>query len=316
MPPWSVAGASVPGTTHKRTDMPCQDKLAWREIDDCLVLVLADGAGSAARSSEGARLAVDSAIASVTRELDRQVPLRCSGWLPIMVRVVAAARSALDAAAQGESLRDYATTLTCAVATPRHLVVAQIGDAMVAVQTQTGEMFTFMPPQRPGQFANQTWFITDERALDRVDIRYCPIPVRAVMATTDALLPVAIDPYGEPFHPFWEPIVRRLGRADVGRLPAVTEEVTSLLESERICARVDDDKTLVVAIRTEFTDGASVSRVSAPPATAEDHWSERNEPMKPQRPRHRMNARRARVARRIFALRKRPRSHRGFGWRR
>ena len=170
-----------------------------------------------------------------------------------MMSVVAAARSALVEAAPVASLSDYATTLTCAVAAgSRHVVIAHIGDAMVAIQRQSGELFTCMPPQRAGEYVNQTRFLTDDDALDHIDIRYLPIPARAVMAVTDGLLPVVTDRYGEPFTPFWIPVIGRVEQAVRDLQPAmIIEQIRSLLESDRICAHVDDDKTLVVATRTE-----------------------------------------------------------------
>ena len=255
MAPWFVAGASARGSAHLRTDTPCQDNLAYKVIGDCLLMVLADGAGSAPRSREGAQRAVAWATGALTEELNRHVPLAASGWKPLMVSVVAAARSALVDVAPAESLRDYATTLTCAVAGgSRHLVIAQIGDAMVAAQSRSGEMFTCMPPQRAGEYANQTRFITDDDALDRVDVRYLPVPVHALMAVTDGLLPVVTDRYGEPFTPFWRPVIGRVDQAARDGLSpqTVVVQIRSLLESERICARVDDDKTLVVATRSEI----------------------------------------------------------------
>ena len=239
-----------------RTDAPCQDCLEYDVVEDCLLVVLADGAGSAPRSREGAQRAVESAIGALTKELNHRVPVVASGWKPLMASVVAAARSALVDAAPAESLSDYATTLTCAVAAgSRHIVIAHIGDAMVAIQRYSGEMFTCMPPQRAGTFVNQTRFLTDDDALERVDIRYVPISVRAVMAVTDGLLPVVTDRYGEPFAPFWIPLIGRMEQAARDCEPeTIADQIRSFLESDRIGARVDDDKTLVVATRNEVSD--------------------------------------------------------------
>ena len=256
MTPWFVAGAAVSGTTHRRTNTPCQDYFGYRVGDDSLVMILADGAGSAPRSREGAQSAVDAALTNLTNALDREVPAGRSGWTSLMEQVVAAARSALVEAAGGESLGDYATTLTCAAVSSNHVMIAQIGDAMVVAQSQSGEISAYMSPQRAGEYANQTRFITDDDALDRVVTRYEPIRLHAVMATTDGLLPVATDSHGQPFHPFWRPLVRHVDQAARDGLPpdTVVDQMMSFLESERICARVDDDKTLLVAVRADIPD--------------------------------------------------------------
>ena len=45
---WRVTGASVPGVSHLRSGLPCQDAHAWRqEAGGVLIAAVADGAGSA-----------------------------------------------------------------------------------------------------------------------------------------------------------------------------------------------------------------------------------------------------------------------------
>ena len=56
---WHVVGASVRGTAHEKDDTPCQDAHDYRLLpNNTLLVAVADGAGSADRSAEGAALAV------------------------------------------------------------------------------------------------------------------------------------------------------------------------------------------------------------------------------------------------------------------
>lgn len=223
------------------------------------VMALADGAGSASKSHDGARQAVISAIKVLANAL-RRGPPSASKWKRLMCRAFYSARSALEDLADGAPLRDYATTLTCAAACPDHLVIAQIGDAIVGASLPSKEMRTYMQPQRTGEYANQTCFLTDESALDRVRIEHHEISVNAVFAATDGLLSISTHRHGEPYRPFWEPIIRRVAH-DADTAPG---DLTSLLQSERICARVDDDKTLVVATRADLPDDVSAGANSLP----------------------------------------------------
>jgi hypothetical protein len=60
---WRVIGRSVAGSAHVVRDIPCQDALAWRQLPDGrLILAVADGAGSAARSELGAAAAVEALV--------------------------------------------------------------------------------------------------------------------------------------------------------------------------------------------------------------------------------------------------------------
>jgi Protein phosphatase 2C len=66
-PRWRTVAASVAGTSHGVADEPCGDSCAVREIPfahgrSLLVAVAADGAGSAERGREGARIACETVV--------------------------------------------------------------------------------------------------------------------------------------------------------------------------------------------------------------------------------------------------------------
>ena len=58
---WRIAAASAVGTSHIKSGMPCQDSFLCSVVDSAteasvLIAIVADGAGSAARSDVGAHL--------------------------------------------------------------------------------------------------------------------------------------------------------------------------------------------------------------------------------------------------------------------
>lgn len=80
-PVWRVIGASVQGTSHQKKDVSCQDAHGYRVLPGGVVLVaVADGAGSADRSDEGAQCAVDRATASLETGLAEGLPQGEAGW--------------------------------------------------------------------------------------------------------------------------------------------------------------------------------------------------------------------------------------------
>src|SRR5262245_45254294 len=113
---WRVLGASVVGTSHRKVDKPCQDAHAYRVLPDGALLVVADGAGSAEYSEEGARLAVDTALNALTASVAQGWPSSQQVWGEVFVDAYALARDAVtDLAAQtGAQPRAYASTLLCA----------------------------------------------------------------------------------------------------------------------------------------------------------------------------------------------------------
>lgn len=70
---WRLVYASAVGTSHISADLPCQDacqmQVAWlNDQQPLLVMFLADGAGSVSQGGEGAKLAVNEAMAFMVQK--------------------------------------------------------------------------------------------------------------------------------------------------------------------------------------------------------------------------------------------------------
>jgi hypothetical protein len=247
---WRVLAASVAGVSHRERDLPCQDAHTIRALSDgTLLIAAADGAGSAARSAEGAALAVTQALAAVETALAHEAVAE-RDWRTIMESAFRTARAAIEAtAATGSSpLRDFHTTLTCVVATDANLIVGQIGDGAVVARDGDAELFTAIRPQR-GEYANQAYFLTMDESLDWLEVVVHPHPVSAVAVTTDGLLRLVLRlPDCAPHPAFFQPLLSFVAEAEDRELAAA--ELAAFLDSERVCRRTDDDKTLVLAVRT------------------------------------------------------------------
>jgi hypothetical protein len=242
---WHVVGASVQGTAHARLGVPCQDAHVWRVLPDgTLVLAIADGAGSAARSLEGAQAAVQAALDAMTGGLASPEPCQPEALLR---DVFARARASVAALAAGADtpLPQFATTLMAALVTTDGLSVASLGDGAL-VADAGGELRLASALPQKGEYANETHFLTQDDALDFVQIARCDGPVRAVAATTDGLMRLALRlPDYLPHAPFFQPLFAFAGNGHDG----AADELATFLASERVTARTDDDKTLVIAVR-------------------------------------------------------------------
>ena len=74
-----------------------------------------------------------------------------------------------------------------------------------------------------------------------------PGPVSLVAALTDGLLRLVLDlNRNVPHRPFFEPLVEFA--SDVSDPAAAEAQLADFLASDRVCARTDDDKTLVLAL--------------------------------------------------------------------
>lgn len=144
---WNAAAASVRGASHQKIGSPCQDANAWEIVgNDCFVGAVADGAGSAARGEEGARIAADRAVSFLRERLASGITgeVSDSGIEQILKECMAAARESIYAKAGEEqsSRREFATTLIIVIGCAEFVAAAQIGDgASVASEAAAGSIF-------------------------------------------------------------------------------------------------------------------------------------------------------------------------------
>jgi hypothetical protein len=243
---WRVLGASVPGTAHRRADRPCQDAHAYRALADGALLVTADGAGSAEFAEAGARVAVAAALTALAHNVALGWPSGEQVWRAAFAEAYAAAREAVlqAAAEQGAPPRAFASTLLCAALSADLLAVAQLGDGVAVAQAATGDWFAAAAPQR-GEYANETRFLVQPDALSYVEVQVYAEAVPALAVMTDGLLRLVLDlPTLTPHAPFFNPLLSFATSPD-----ASASALADFLDSPRVNARTDDDKTLVLAVR-------------------------------------------------------------------
>ena len=255
---WRVLGASVCGTSHQKRSQPCQDAWAAKIRDDGLLLAaVADGAGSAARSRDGANCAVEAAIAYLanltfpdltnTENCDREEPDSDLSWEPLLRQTLETAKTAVveQAEAAGLPPRDYASTLILLVASPAAVAVAQVGDGAAVMMDQSGTLTALTQPQQ-GEYANQTTFLTSEGAIAQAEISLQPRPAQGIALFSDGLQRLALQmPEGTPHNGFFSPLFQFINQ-DLESDQA-NEQLQGFLTSPRLSQRTDDDLTLVLA---------------------------------------------------------------------
>lgn len=255
--PWRVVGAAVQGVSHARLDLPCQDAQGYHLLPDGTLLVaLADGAGSARFSEQGADYAVGAALESLSAAFDGVEMGDPADWERRILDSFADARTAVlslaDLSEDAEiTPRDFAATLTCVVASAGRLAVGQIGDGAVVAVDEAGHLFCVTRLQR-GEYANETHFISEDDALDQVVIDVIEMDAAALAVMSDGLIRLALKmPGQQPHAPFFQPLFQFAGTVKEGEDAArkADEQLAEFLTSERVNARTDDDKSLVLAVR-------------------------------------------------------------------
>ncbi len=247
MQQWQMIAASVPGESHLRRGMPCQDAHRVEELDkEGMVAAVADGLGSAPLAERGAQVAVDVAVTTLCATLDRRLPKQEKAWVKALHQAFVTAQSALVAlaAAEARPLADYATTLIVVAVTKRWLAVGQVGDGAVVAQLADGVMTILTRPQR-GEFANETRPLTSPDALAAITYVCRPSQVQALALFTDGVQQLCLDSTDyTPYQPFFAPLFAQICQP-LNRWEAEAALIT-FLQSERLGKRSDDDKTLAL----------------------------------------------------------------------
>jgi len=254
---WTTIARSAIGTRHQEQQLPCQDVAAVRVLGEVAIGAVADGAGSAAYAEVGARVAVETALQYLGRT-ETWLQRRHFSWatLPdfppvallhrLFSKAAHRARQSLNRQAQAREgdLADFACTLLLFVATPDWLAAMQIGDGFIVVRSPDQPYQLLFQPDK-GEFANQTSFLTSPDAIATMQVRLWADAPSFICAGTDGVERVAIRFQDwTAFPPFFEPLEAYL-EEESGPEPEDTYLV-NFLTSDRLNARTDDDKTLLL----------------------------------------------------------------------
>jgi hypothetical protein len=219
-----------------------------------VILVCADGAGSAELSQVGAQIACDrffelayEALRSgtATNAIDRDTTLR---WYQDVRRAIHAEAERREVAA-----RSLACTLLTAVVGEARGTFAQVGDGTIVHRGQGVYESVFWP--QTGDYANVTNFITQDQLEATFEFSSVEAVIDEVALLTDGLQRLVLDFGSMSVHQaFFKPFFTALSSAEHADELAVP--LRSFLDSPGVNERTDDDKTLILASRVR---GSAVS---------------------------------------------------------
>lgn len=252
---WKAIARSAIGTSHQKQQMPCQDYGGCKVLNDMIIGAVADGAGSAKYADIGAELAVKTALAYLAEESVYQQqhfweltsqPLPEEAAKELFANTVKKVVTALQAQADcgGYSLNNLACTLLIVVATPNWVAAMQIGDGFITVRSQKEDLQLLFQPDK-GEYINETTFVTSANALNGMRVCVRSGKHEFICAATDGLERVAIRMSDwTPFVPFFQPLEAYLRK--ISNSEQEDGYLNSFLSSDRLNARTDDDKTLLL----------------------------------------------------------------------
>jgi len=253
---WRYAHSSVRGTSHEKSETPCQDYSLCRVIQssddhEVLIAVVSDGAGSASHSEIGSELACSLFVDEITsylntgnsiRKLDREF---YEEWVIHFQNEVKA-----RAKAMGLSSRDFACTFLSVVIDDSCVVFAQIGDGAIVTNSPEEEdeyVWQFWPQQ--GEYENTTYFVTQTNATGMLQFSLLSGRVCSEIALfTDGIQRLALHYQSQSAHsPFFRPFFAALRDQKEAESDKFTNSLRAFLESDKVNSRTDDDKSLILA---------------------------------------------------------------------
>jgi hypothetical protein len=247
---WRYASGQSTGSAHEKLGKPCQDRMVCTtaNADATLIAVVADGAGTAGLAHIGAEIAV----ATVSSVAQLGVRAGRDDYQDILREGAALARERLLEAARERKAepRDLACTLLAVIVAPIGGGALQIGDGVIVIAEQPMAWRWVFWPQK-GEYANSTFFLSDEKALAQAEVASLPDEVQDVALMSDGLEPLALQFAARIAHePFFRTVLSPLHAVTAhGESPQLSSGLSTLLASPGVRTRTDDDATLVIATR-------------------------------------------------------------------
>jgi hypothetical protein len=246
---WRWAAASAIGTGHISAGTRLQDAYAVEALnEDAVFAIVCDGAGSAQCGAEGAWVVCRHFKVRFRDWFKGQSAMPSNeilhGWLDEV-------RYTLEQAATVRNLtqRDFACTLMLLAASGEEFVAMQIGDSSLV--GQTGSQWDVICWPQNGEYASSTYFVTDDPE-PRPEIVRASNGYSAFALFSDGVGDLALSHLDQAAHEkFFNPMMRPVERIAVGgRLVELSGQLKQYLASEKVNAKTDDDKTLILLSRS------------------------------------------------------------------
>jgi protein phosphatase 2C-like protein len=255
---WRCIAASVIGSSHEKAGGTCQDAndsqiYVLPTGEKVLAAAVADGAGSAACGGEGAASACRVSLGLMKEHFDSGKTVEqitkdsVSSWITVI-------QNLLDDEAKSASLerRDYACTILGLIVGESCTACFQVGDGVMVLADSEERAYghVFWPDR--GEYANTTHFVTEDEALEHLQVESIKRSIVEAALLTDGLQSIALNYQQRTAHePFFKGLFAPLRTVDEGCSHELSNSLAAFLASPRVNEKTDDDKTLVLASRAD-----------------------------------------------------------------
>ncbi len=276
---WTVVGASVPGQSHLKKNIPCQDSHYYENLEASWgIAIVADGAGSVDAAHLGSQFVVEETarlfkalIAEQKWTKSYNLP-SIETWHKLSQKTLRQLRAALEAYARQHQvdLKELSSTLILLIFQPQGLLVTHVGDGRAGYCDAEGKWKALIEPWR-GEYANETVFISsdiwDEGEMDTfVKSHVIEDAPRAFSLLTDGcerhsficnVWDEKTQKYEDPnlpFDRFFDPVVnnlRQMAKHQLSQEEMQAKWAKFLREGNPKLQHEPDDKTMIIGVCQE-----------------------------------------------------------------
>jgi hypothetical protein len=252
---WRIALASEIGTSHVSAGSPCQDSVGHAVVEtshgEVLIVVVSDGAGSAARSHIGSSIAVAAFISDVEVFIAGGAEVSSIDARQACQWIRRAAEAASETAeANAHDAREYSCTLLAAIIGAEHAAFIQVGDGAIVVSHGDDDGWSYVFWPQHGEFVNTTNFIQTVES-ESVAFDLAPRRINELAIFSDGIENLVLHKGSRSVHQsFFQIMIQPVRNSKaLGLNEELSQALREYLASPTICERTDDDKTLVLASR-------------------------------------------------------------------
>ena len=251
---WKFISTSVTGKSHidrnEKGQDYCRSGVIQISDKEFFIGLVADGAGSTTDGGLGAKIACEITYSSILSTIGQVIDPSLITEKDIKNWIISS-RESIDRHAKknGKHLKDYACTLNGSVIGSNYSIYFQIGDGGIVINSGHEYQPIFWPEQ--GEYINTTYFISDESFLEHLNIKQMDCSPNEIALFTDGLQNLVLSYSQKTAHNgFFSPLFDYLRKNPCNEFVDLSTPLHTFLNRTEINDRSDDDKTLILALRS------------------------------------------------------------------
>lgn len=162
---WKIVNYQEKGTSHKKNNLPCQDKTFVLKKNNVYSASLSDGAGSCELSHKGAEIVTKKVCNILCDNFEHLYKL---DDLDVAKKIMANCILEIKKISIDEDINKYSSTLLFVAVKENKFIAGHLGDGVIGFSEN--EIIKVLSKPQNGEYINSTYFITNTNNIDKFKI--------------------------------------------------------------------------------------------------------------------------------------------------